>query len=119
MWNQLVIYNPLTHPSDDPVHEYQAYIISNPSRLPTLATLSFEFIKLPSPPVDAFGNNALRPWFWFQNLHNWKPGIEDLVLCSVTAGSDIGLLGRGTETDPSKNWRVWSIEGENRRATVP
>ena len=34
----------------------------------------------------------------------------------MTAGSDIGLLGRGKE---SKEWRIWSIEEENRRATVP
>lgn len=42
-----------------------------------------------------------------------------MILCSVTAGSDIGLLGRGSETESSKDWRVWSIEDENRRATVP
>jgi hypothetical protein len=118
-WNQLVIYNPLTDPSEPPTHEYQAYIISNPSRLSTRATFSFEFIKLPTPPVDAFGNTSLPPWFWFQTLHNWRPGIKDLVLCSVTAGSDIGLLGRGDETDPKERWRIWTIEDENRRPTVP
>jgi hypothetical protein len=38
----------------------------------------------------------------------------------VTAGSDIGLLGRGNEeAQSSKGWRIWSIEDENRRATVP
>jgi hypothetical protein len=118
-WNQLVIYNPLTDPLEPPTHEYQAYIISNPSRLSVRATFSFEFIKLPTPPVDAFGNTALPPWFWFQTLHNWKPGVKDLVLCSVTAGSDIGLLGRGNENDPQERWRTWTIEDENRRPAVP
>ena len=115
--HQLVIYNPFTHPYDEPVHDYQAYIISSTSRLSTLAPYSFEFTKLPTPPVDAFGNNALRPWFRFQQLHDWQPGISDLVICSVTAGSDIGLLGR--ELDNDSQWRVWTIEDENRRATVP
>jgi len=32
----------------------------------------------------------------------------------VTAGSDIGLLGRGDD-----GWRIWVTEDENRRATVP
>ena len=74
----------------------QAYIISSTSRLSTL-----EFIKLPHPPVEAFGNTALRPWFWFQRLCNWKPRILDLLaLCSVTAGSDIGLLGH-----KKKKWK--------------
>ena len=115
--HQLVIYNPLSHPSDEPVHDYQAYIISNTSRLSTYSPYSFEFKKLPTPPVDAFGDAALRPWFWFQQLHDWPPGISDLVICSVIAGSDIGLLGRGNEAD--SQYRVWMIEDENRRATVP
>lgn len=115
--HQLVIYNPFTHPSDEPIHDYQAYIISSTSRLSTLAPYSFEFTKLPTPPVDAFGNTALRPWFWFQQLHDWQPGISDLVICSVTAGSDIGLVGH--EVDNDAQWRVWTIEDENRRATVP
>src|ERR1700738_2181172 len=118
-YKQRAIYNPLTHPPDPPVHEYQAYIISQHSHLAQSTESSFDFIKLPRPPVEAFGNDALRPWFWFQSLHNWKPGIQDLVLCSVTAGNDIGLLARGNETDPSKRWRVWITEAENRRATVP
>jgi hypothetical protein len=115
--NQLVIYNPLSHPSAEPVHEYQAYIVATPSDISTFEPFSFEYTKLPGPPVDAFGNTALRPWFWFQQLHDWPPGITDLLICSVTAGSDIGLLGRGAET--SEKWRVWTIEEENRRATVP
>lgn len=116
---QLVIYNPLTHPDDPPVHDYQAYIISNPHVSLPSATSNIELIKLPTPPVDAFGNIALRPWFWFQTLHNWKPGIQDLVICSVTAGSDVGLVGRCNTDDSSKPWRIWTVQDENRRATVP
>jgi hypothetical protein len=46
------------------------------------------------------------------------------VICSVTAGNDIGLLvqGRlvqGNDSDTSKGWRIWTTENENRRATVP
>jgi hypothetical protein len=41
------------------------------------------------------------------------------VICSVTAGNDIGLLANGNDSDMSKGWRVWTIENENRRATVP
>src|SRR5271169_4244698 len=115
---QLVFYNPLSHPSTEPVHEYQAYIVSNVSDISTYAPFSFEYIKLPFPPVDAFGNTAQRPWFWFQQLHDWKPDITDLIICSVTAGSDIGLLGRRTESS-SDQWRVWTVEDESRRATIP
>jgi len=116
-YSQLVIYNPLTHPSDPPTHEYQAYIISNPTHLPSLATFKFEYIKLPTPPVDAFGNTSLHPWFWFQSLHAWKPSVQDLIICSVTAGSDIGLVGR--TPDASNSWRIWITADENRRATIP
>ena len=118
-WNQLVIYNPLTHPSNPPVHEYQAYLISNPSRLSTVSTFSFEIIKFPAAPVEAFGNTSLQPWFWFQTLHQWNPGIRDLIISAATASSDIGLIGRGTLEEISTGWRIWSIEDENRRAAVP
>jgi len=114
--NQLVFYNPLVHPSDPPEHQYQAYIISNPENRSFLAAFNFKYIKLAIPPVDAFGNTSLAPWFYFTSLHAWNPDIKSLALCSVTAGSDIGLVGCERE---SPNWRIWSIENESRRPTVP
>lgn len=37
----------------------------------------------------------------------------------MTAGSDVGLLGRETESNETDQWRIWTIADENRRATVP
>lgn len=110
--HQLVFYNPLTHPSDPPGHQYQAYIISNTE---SFSPFNYTYSKFAIPPVDAFGNTDLQPWFYFQSLHAWTPQIKALTLASVTAGSDIGLVG----LEPSGTWRTWSIEDESRRATVP
>jgi hypothetical protein len=110
--HQLVFYNPLTHPSDPPEHQYQASLISNTA---SLSPFNYTYSKFAMPPIDAFGNTDLQPWFYFQSLHAWTPQIKALTLCSVTAGSDIGLVG----LEPSGTWRTWSIEDESRRATVP
>ena len=114
--HQLVFYNPLVHPSDPPEHQYQTYIISNPENRSSLTAFNFKYVKFAIPPVDAFGNTSLAPWFYFASLHAWNPNIKSLALCCVTAGSDIGLVGCERE---SPNWRIWSIADESRRPTVP
>jgi hypothetical protein len=74
----------------------------------------------PIPPVEPFGNTSHRPWFWFQNFRNWKPQIRYLVVCSITAGSDIGLFARKSGTCCRlEQWRIWKIADETRRPTVP
>lgn len=90
-------------------------------RLITRHKQDFRFQKL-NDPVDPF-NSPQTPHHTVVRLKDFPPSLQDLLICSSTATTDIGLFTRSktplAPNGPSDVFTMTELADDSRRATLP
>ncbi|XXG98750.1 F1F0 ATP synthase subunit e, mitochondrial [Hypoxylon texense] len=90
-------------------------------RLITRHKQDFQFQRL-NDPVDPF-NSPQTPHHTVVRLKDFPPNLQDLLICSSTATTDIGLFTRSkaplAPNGPSNVFTMTELADDSRRATLP